>query len=266
MISPLGIFDSGIGGFSVLQKVLDRHGNVPYVYLGDTARVPYGEKSPCEIRAIAREIVAWLLAQQVSAIIVACNTTNSLALDVLEDDSDIPIFGLIKAACSMIKEKRIGVLATPATALSHAYRDSIQSFRPGTFVLEQGWPELVPLIEMGDFGNSKLRQLLLEYLKPFLKQKVEAIVLGCSHYPFIQSLIEDLLPEDIRVIDPALGLAKSLDSLLGNPIHSHQSESISTSRICVTSDPSRFATRSGQFLREYSEIELISLRSMSSFF
>ena len=267
MISRIGIFDSGLGGFTVLKSLLERHGDVPCLYLGDTARVPYGEKSVSDIRLIAGEIVRWLCNQDVSAILVACNTTNSLAFETVQTLSGLPVIGLIKAAAEMISESRVGVLATPATAFSHAYRDQIVSLRPGTAVFEQSCPSFVPMIEAGDLSNISIRHAAVEYLRPLLEAGVEAVILGCSHYPLIQTLLEELIPNNVRLVDPAIGLAKQVDLLLGKPHKPiNRPISISNTRFCVTSDPCGFATRATHWLGKRPEVELVSLLSETCLF
>ena len=164
----LGIFDSGVGGLTVLNRVIERHGHVSCLYLGDNARVPYGERKPPEIRSIAKEIVQWLSDQGVTAVLVACNTTNSLALDVVERVSAVPVLSLIKAAAEMITEDRVGILAPPATATSRAYKHQIQAFKPNTIVFEQGCPEFVPMIEAGQLCSDEIRMIASEHLKPLL--------------------------------------------------------------------------------------------------
>ena len=150
MTIRLGLFDSGLGGLTVLRRVLERHGAVPSVYLGDTARVPYGSRAPSEIRSIASEVVGWLRHQEVTTVVMACNTTNALARDVAEGQAGVPVVGLIGAAAAMVRESRVGVLATPATVASGAYRDSIEALHPGTLVVQQACPDFVPLIEAGN--------------------------------------------------------------------------------------------------------------------
>ncbi len=264
---PLGIFDSGVGGFTVLRRVLERHGQVPLVYLADTARVPYGNKHPNEIRSIASEVVQWLSDQDVSAVLVACNTTNSLALDVLENEAGVPVIGLIRSAAEMITEKRIGVLATPATVSSGAYRFQIESFSSNTFVFEQSCPDFVRLIEAGNLNSAELQFVAMKYLEPLLDAQVEAVVYGCSHYPLLEPLLKRLLPKEIRLVDPAIGLARSVDSLLGSPsLERDPSLSLASTRFCVTEDPSGFALKAAQWLGELPDIELISLQQKTCFF
>ncbi len=266
MTPLLGVFDSGVGGFTVLKRVIERHGDVSCLYLGDTARIPYGEKGSSEIRIIATEVVNWLVAQNVSAILVACNTTNSLAFDVVQRISGVPVFGLIKSAAEMITESRVGVLATTATTSSNAYKNEIEAALPGTIVFEQSCPEFVQMIEAGQISGELIRRLAIEYLAPLLDARVEAIILGCSHYPLLQPFLQELIPKHVRIVDPAIGLAKQLDRFLGSPKSLLQrSLDISKTRFCVTSDPIGFASRTTSWLGTCPDVELVSLLPKACF-
>ena len=205
------------------------------IYLGDTARVPYGSRSPAEIRTIASEVVGWLRQYQVSTVVMACNTTNALARDVAEGQAGVPVVGLIGAAAALVRETRVGVLATPATVASGAYRESIEALHPGTLVVQQACPEFVPLIEAGDLRSEALRVAASQYLQPLLEASVESIVLGCTHYPLLVPLLSNLLPESIRLIDPAMAVASQLDALLGKPLPGglNQPLALEATRICV---------------------------------
>ncbi len=267
MNSCLGIFDSGVGGFTVLRQVVKTYGDVPCVYIADTARAPYGEKSPGEIRLIAEEVVQWLSEKNVSALLVACNTTNSLALDVVKKISNLPVLGLIQAAAEMIYEDRVGVLATSATVSSLAYTKEILLNKPNTFIVEQACPKLVPLIESGNLDTDESRKLIHEYLRPLLAAKVQAIIFGCSHYPLLEPLIQELLPKNIRMIDPAVGLSSNISKVTGlNKVPNDIKLSYRNTRVYTTSSPNTFAFRAVQWLGEIPSVELISLRSKSCFF
>ena len=263
MTIRLGLFDSGLGGLTVLRRVLERHGAVPTIYLGDTARVPYGSRSPSEIRVIASEVVAWLRHQKVTTVVMACNTTNALARDVAEGQAGVPVVGLIGAAAAMVRESRVGVLATPATVASGAYRDSIEALHPGTLVVQQACPDFVPLIESGDLNCEELHSAAIRYLQPLLEASVQSIVLGCTHYPLLFPLLSNLLPESIRLIDPALGVASQLDALLGQPLTGglDQPLALGATHICVTSDPQGFADRATPWLGQRPRVEQIALQS-----
>ena len=257
----LGFFDSGVGGLTVLRRVLERHGDVPCVYLGDTARVPYGNRSPEDIRLIAAEVVAWLRDQQVTTVVMACNTTNALARDVAEGQAGGPVIGLIGAAAAMVRTRRVGVLATPATVASAAYGASIEALHPGAVVIEQACPAFVPLIESGDLSSEELRLVASAYLKPLLDAAVETIVLGCTHYPLLEPLLRQLLPDSVQLLDPALGVARQLDAVLGPPKASPGTRlNLDHCRFCVTADPDSFATRATSWLGARPEVTLEQLQ------
>ena len=262
-----GIFDSGVGGFTVLKKIWENYGDVPCVYLGDTARLPYGSKTSLEIKEIAKEVVDWLRIQEVNAILVACNTTNALAMDVVRDLAGVPSFGLIDSVGEIISEDRIGVLSTPSTFSSRAYTKNILRFNPSAIVIEQACPAFVPLIEMGQINGSEIRKVALDYLEPLLIQKVDAIVLGCSHYPLLYPLLRDLIPSNVRLIDPAVGLIKKLASLkLEKKKNYSTAQTILNTRFIATSDPVGFASRAQYWLGIKPEIELVSMRSRACVF
>ena len=255
----LGFFDSGLGGLTVLRRVLERHGSVPCVYLGDTARVPYGNRQPDDIRRIAAEVVGWLRDQHVTTVGMACNTTNALARDVAEGQAGAPVIGLIGAAAAMVETRRVGVLATPATVASSAYRASIEALHPGSVVIEQACPAFVPLIEAGDMNGEDLRRSAQAYLDPLLAASVETIVLGCTHYPLLVPLLRQLLPRSVQIIDPAIGVARQLDAVLGPPprISAIPSPfSLESCRFCVTADPDGFAMRATPWLGQRPSVSL----------
>ena len=258
----LGLFDSGLGGLTVLRRVLERHGAVNCIYLGDTARVPYGGRDVQELRQIAAEVVGWLRDEQVSTVVMACNTTNALAKDVAETAAQGPVIGLIEAASSMVRTSRVGVLATAATAASGVYRRCIETTRPGTLVVEQSCPSFVPLIERGDLACAELREAAEIYLAPLLEASVQSIVLGCTHYPLLAPLLKTLLPESVELIDPALGVARELDAVLGTiqPLSSGRL-ALDRCRFCVTADADGFADRAAPWLGERPRVREVVLRS-----
>jgi len=210
----VGLFDSGLGGLTVLRQVRALYPQTSCLYLGDTARVPYGQRSTQEIRAIAAEVVHWLRQQGVGVLLMACNTSNALALDVAEAEAGVPVLGLIDSVAAEITGARVGILATPATAASGAYRRAIQACQPATQVLEVGCPAFVPLIEAGDLEAPELRLAAQAYLSPLLEAGVDTIVLGCTHYPLLAPLLGSLLPAGVRLVDPALATARRLGPLL----------------------------------------------------
>ena len=206
----IGLFDSGIGGFTVLKKVIELCPNNSFIYLADTARLPYGVKTTNEIIKIAEEVSSWFSCQNIDAFLVACNTTNAIALDVIQKRLDIPVFGLIESVSSTIKESRVGVLATPSTVKTKAYTKAILNLSPRTIVIEQSCPEFVPMIEMNNINSNQINDIAIGYIKPLLKQKIESLILGCSHYPLITPLLTDIIPSNVKLIDPAEALSLQL--------------------------------------------------------
>ncbi len=267
MNKRIALFDSGFGGLSVLKCICARHSNFSAIYLADTARVPYGIKSPYEIRKIAFEIVKWMEFQKINAIIVACNTTNSLALDIIKDFSNVPVFDLIDTTLELTDLRRIGVLATSSTVLSKAYSNKIKSFNESALVIEEACPEFVPIVERREFKSNQIKDIASFHLERILKYDLEAIILGCSHFPLILPDFIELIPSHIRIIDPAVSLAIRLDNLLSrrDPLLD-PSEKPFNIRFCVTSDPHKFSMGLSQWMSINPKVDIISLRSRSCVF
>ena len=265
----VGLFDSGLGGLTVLRQVHALYPHSPCLYLGDTARVPYGQRSNEEIRAIASEVVHWLRLQGVGVLVMACNTSNALALDVAVAEAGVPVVGLIDSVASELTSDHVGVLATPATAASGAYRRSIQACRPSARVLEVACPAFVPLIEAGDLQAPELRAAAADYLAPLLEAEVDTIVLGCTHYPLLRALLAQLLPPDVQLVDPALAAAQRLGPLLASlgdsPEVDQAVESVrpplERTRFCVTGPADAFAAGAAAWLGSRPAVRSVSLQS-----
>lgn len=197
---PIGVFDSGIGGLTAMKELLKMLPNEDIIYFGDTARVPYGSHSPETIQRFARQDLGFLLSQNVKAVLIACGTVSSTAIDVLRNETDIPIIGVIDSAASkslaVSKNKRVAVLATQATIRSHAYRNAIHKQDRDCLVVEKACPLFVPLIENGfsDRKNQVTRMVAETYLKEIMPFDADTVVLGCTHYPLIKGIISDYMP------------------------------------------------------------------------
>ena len=256
----LGLFDSGVGGLTVLKKVIQLCPNSSFVYLADTARLPYGVKTSNEIEQIAEEISSWFSHQHIDAFLVACNTTNAIALNVIKKKLDVPVFDLIQSVASTIQESRVGVIATPSTVKTKAYTSAILKFKPKTFVFEQSCPEFVPMIEMEKVNSDEITDAAIRYLEPLLKQKIESLILGCSHYPLITPLLTRILPSSVILIDPAEALSLKLklfmDSQKGD---FSKKKNFVSSKFYVTSYPQTFSIRAKQWLKVFPEVNLVSL-------
>lgn len=205
--TPLGVFDSGIGGLTVARALFERLPWESVIYFGDTARVPYGPKSPETVRRYSREILAYLLHRGVKTVVVACNTSTAHALDHLRAHAPVPVVGVIdpgaRAAVAATASGRIGVIGTAGTIASGAYERAIKALRPDATVVSQACPLFVPLVEEGWFDHPATALVAREYLQPLERAQVDVLVLGCTHYPLLKSLLAQVLGPGVRLIDSA---------------------------------------------------------------
>jgi glutamate racemase len=260
---PIGVFDSGVGGLTVLAEIRDR---LPYehtVYFGDTARVPYGVRDPAEVREFAFEIIRYLTDLDVKLIVVACNTASAVALELAQAEFDAPTFGVIepgaRAAAVDTINRRVGVLATQVTVESGAYRRAVRGHDAGIVVHEQACPEFVPLIEKGVVDGPELEEVARGYLDPLTRRRVDAVILGCTHYPLISATINRILGPEVRLISSAgqtaleVGYVLSRRGYLRRP---RDADDLGSSTYVCSADPAEFATLGGRFLGE--EIEAVA--------
>ena len=261
----IGLFDSGVGGLTVLREMYRQMPSESLLYFADSARLPYGTRSRLEILQFVREILDWMSAQDVKMIIMACNTSSALALEVVRKEYDIPILGVIlSGAKAAVKQgKRIGVISTSATAKSHAYRQAIQEINPQTEVWEIPCPKFVHLIEQNQLYTDYTRNVAQEYLRPLIARKIDTLIYGCTHYRHLEKTIRSLLPVSVEVIDPAeyiVVAAKKELSLLG--LRNEQFPL--PTRFCVSGSPEQFANISQQWLGYYPQVTKISMGEISS--
>lgn len=217
----IGLFDSGVGGLSVLRQ-LESHfttcaaaESYRFIYLGDTARLPYGNRPSQEIKTFVEEIVAWLSDKGADQIVMACNTSAALAYSVAASQAKVPVFDLISPtaehlAKSMHGKQKIGVLATNSTAKSQAFSKAIKEFTNDLEVLEIGCPELVGIVESGQINTETTKKTLSKYAAQLEKFGADSVVLGCTHYPFLAGPLSSLLPEHVQLVDPAALMVRSL--------------------------------------------------------
>jgi glutamate racemase len=212
--APLGFFDSGVGGLTVVRAVQELLPAEDILYLGDTARLPYGSKSPETIRQFADEDVRFLIARGVKAIIVACNTATAHALPTLQQKYSIPILGVIEpgvdAALACPNAERIGIIATRGTIRSHAYQHALALRKTGLIIHGQAAPLLVPLIEENWIDHPATRLVLKTYLDPLVEKGIDTLMLACTHYPLLIPVLRELLPADVRLVDSATTCAEHL--------------------------------------------------------
>jgi glutamate racemase len=211
---PIGVFDSGIGGLTVLRSLLKELPSESFLYFGDTARVPYGNKSPETVLKFSRENVTFLLDEGVKFVVVACNTASAEAVPILQDEFPVPIVGVIepgvRAAIKMSKSHKIGIIGTPGTIRSEAYQQGIRTLNPSAIVTARACPLFVPLVEEGWTDTHITEMIAEEYLGDYRGESIDVLVLGCTHYPLLHDVIGRVLGPDVVLVDSAVETAREV--------------------------------------------------------
>ena len=229
--SPIGIFDSGFGGLTVARSVVDLMPNEDIIYLGDTARAPYGEKTIAEVRRYALQCLDRLVAHGVKALLIACNTASSAVLRDARERYDVPVIDVImpaaRRASSATRNGRIGVICTEATARSLSYEDALAAV-PGITLTTQACPKFVPYVEEGITSGRELEAIARDYLEPIREAGCDTLILGCTHYPLLAGLISYVLGDDVTLISSSHQCARASYSLMADSglLHSEPRESI----------------------------------------
>lgn len=215
---PIGVFDSGVGGLTVLRALVDTIGSEEFIYLGDTAHVPYGTKSNEVISRFSRESSEFLLARGIKLLVVACNTSSAVALDQIAGTTMVPVVGVIepgaRAAVRASKSGKIGVIGTDATIASGAYTRTIQRMRPDAEIYTRACPLLVPLVEEGWTDNEIAERTVAIYLESLLASGIDTLLLGCTHYPLLSGTFERVLGPNVRIVDSARATAETVRARL----------------------------------------------------
>ncbi len=250
--SPIGIFDSGVGGLTVVKQLAIEMPDEDIVYFGDTARVPYGTKSASTIQKFSIQNVLFLLKRNVKLIIIACNTSSAIVLPFLSEHFSIPMIGVIKpgakAAVRSTRNGRIGVIGTSATISSGAYDKEIKSLNSGIKVYSGSCPLFVPLAEEG-WANDGIADIVArKYLAVFKGRKIDTLIMGCTHYPLLRSSIRRVMGKDVRLIDSAEETAKEAKSLLEECGLRSTEKSKGGSRFYVSDAPDKFRAVAKRFL------------------
>ncbi len=220
MNNPIGIFDSGVGGLTVFHAIKKTLPHQDIVYFGDTARVPYGSKSQRTIIQYSLQNMIFLLQQKIELLVVACNTSSAYAIDELRKRSDIPIIGVIepgaKKALQVTKNKYIGVIGTEGTIKSGSYEKALKLLDPTCKVFSKATPLLVSLVEENWIDHNVTKEIIHEYLDDFLKKDIDTIIMGCTHYPVMKHVIQDVVGDSITLVDSADSIAEELMSRYDN--------------------------------------------------
>ncbi len=218
--SPIGVFDSGVGGLTVAREIMRQLPNERIVYFGDTARVPYGSKSRETVTRFSRQILHFLQSQDVKAIVVACNTASAYALEELEKEADIPMIGVVRpgarAALAATVNKKIGVVGTEATINSGIYSRYIQEHDSGVTIMGKACPLFVPLVEEGLWEDPVTDEIARRYLTELVDSGIDTLILGCTHYPMLRSTVGKIMGESVTLVNPAYETARELKALLAD--------------------------------------------------
>ncbi|MGF7186486.1 glutamate racemase [Desulfitispora alkaliphila] len=225
----VGIFDSGIGGLTVAKEVFNKLPHVPIAYLGDTAHVPYGGRSVEQLIILADRICQFLIEQGANLIIAACNTSSSVSLDYLEEKyPGIPILGVVKPgvqeAARITKNNKVGLIATEATVKSQAHKNLIKNIKPEVDLYAQACPKFVPLIEAGNLTGPAAESAVEEYICKLNAEGIDTLILGCTHYPFLSSVISKYTGQEVSLVDPARTTVEDLIKYIGKTNHGNDVE------------------------------------------
>jgi len=242
---PLGVFDSGIGGLTVVRALRAALPKRDILYVGDTARVPYGNKSAETVQTYSREIIDFLEKKGAERIVAACNTASALAVGVLARTKKVPLHGMIEsgvAAALAAGDGPVGVIGTPATIASGAYQQALAKARPGLKVVAQATPLFVPLVEEGWLEGEVTEKVARSYLEPLIREKIRVLVLACTHYPLLKGVLGKVLGPHVRLVDSSEACAASLQASEG------ERKEKGELKIFLTDEPGPFLGRVESFL------------------
>ena len=259
---PIGIFDSGVGGLSVLREVKNQFPSEDLIYIADQAHVPYGIRSREEVLGYSEGIIRYLLTLKAKVIIIACNTASAVALAALrKSHPDLPFVGMepaVKPAVEGTNTGVVGVLATPATFQGDLYASTVERFAGGFKILQDTCPGLVNQIEAGKITDSETRAILVQALTPMLEEGVDEIVMGCTHYPFVIPIIRDIVGDQVQVIDPAPAVARQAGRLLSEYDLHTNAEGPGVIRFFTTGEPAGFAKLLVQLIDIKTEVKRLA--------
>jgi glutamate racemase len=263
---PIGVFDSGVGGLTVLSELRRRLPDEPTLYLGDNGRAPYGPRPADEVRRFTLEATDWLLAQDVKLIVLACNTATARALPDVRAKSTVPVLGVIRpgavAVAAATRSRHVGVIATAGTVESGAYPAAIVEADPSTHVAQLACPELVPMVEAGILEGRRAESVLRAYLEPLLAgdPAIDTLLLGCTHYPLLRHSIEAIVGSGVAVVDSAFTTALAVEDLLDALGARNPAGAAAAHRVATTGNLDSFVTVAervfGERLPEVEAVEI----------
>jgi len=262
--NPIGVFDSGLGGLTVVKAIRQTLPNESIIYFGDTARVPYGNKSLELITEYSLQVADFLIERGSKIIVVACNTATSLALGTLQDTLDIPVIGVVKpgvaSALKLTENDRIGVIGTISTIGSGVYENELQLNNHSVKVTSTSCPLFVPLVEEGWVNELATKLIAEKYLEPISNAKIDTLILGCTHYPLLTEVIKQVVSSNIKLVDSAQAMASETEKLLSSLGLRNDQKKKGGLKLYVSDFPARFEIVANRFLGEIiSDVEKIQL-------
>lgn len=263
--NPIGIFDSGLGGLTVLRELVGILPSENIIYFGDTARVPYGTKSENAVKNFSRQIAKFLIGHDVKLILVACNTASALALnDIKKIAKKIPVVGVInggvRAAVSETVNKKIGIVGTAATIKSKSYQNAVKRLNGRIKIIQQSCPLFVPLVEEGWTAGKITEDIAKIYLQPLKKAGCDVVILGCTHYPVLKKIIREVVGDNIKLIDSAKEVSKDVKKILSNKGLIRPSKTRGYLKFYVSDAPDKFSKLSKIFLGKIiSEVKKVDI-------
>ena len=265
---PVGVFDSGVGGLTVLHECLVTMPHEDFVYLGDHARLPYGPRPLDEVRRFAREIAAYLADQGVKLVVNACNTATSAALPQLQEELDVPVVGVITpeahAAVQATRNRRIGLLATEGTVEAGRYLELVHALDAGVELVQVACPRLVPLIESDDPFTAATTDAVREYAAPLKEAEVDTVILGCTHYPLIRPIFQRVFGRDVTLVFSAEETAREVAQTLARKGYENEAGREGTYRFLTTGDPNTFREMGASFLQlPIADVEHVELAALA---
>lgn len=261
---PIGIFDSGLGGLTVVKEIIQQLPNEEIIYFGDTARFPYGPRSTSEIQGFVFEIIDYLLFNDVKFIVIACNSASAAALEMAQQYYNVPIIGVIepgaRAAVQATHCRRVGVIGTQATIASSSYPSAIKSIDAGVKVNPLACPDLADFVERNELTGQRVEKAVKWYLEPLMRAGIDSLILGCTHYPLLSETISKVAGDKIKLISSAEETARELKEFLTRKDSLRVNESISALKLVSSGDENTFRELGAKFLgQEIKSVERVSL-------
>ncbi|GGE42425.1 glutamate racemase [Pullulanibacillus camelliae] len=220
MNKPIGVIDSGVGGLTVAKEIIRQRPNESIIYLGDTARCPYGPRPKEEVRELTWRMVHHLLSQDIKMLVIACNTATAVAFEEIRDALPIPVVGVInpgaRSALQVTRNYKVGVIGTIGTVNSNAYVHALHDIHPDIEVTQLACPLFVPLVEAGDLNSAQCKTIIEESLLPLKKTDIDTLILGCTHYPLLKPVIREVMGKHVQLIDSAKETAREMSTILSH--------------------------------------------------